>query len=59
MEGKGKRERMERENDRAALHKKLSNILQTNESSKVTSFKDKVSCITGVEACFIGLMEVL
>lgn len=29
------------------------------KSSKVTNFKDKVSCITEREACFIGLIEVL
>lgn len=50
--------------DGAALQKrgkkeKLNNIQKTNESSKVTSFKDEVSCITEMEACFTALSELL
>ena len=56
---KGKVKGSKRMTEQRCRHKKLSNTLQTNESSKVTSFKDKVRCFAQVEARFIGLMEVL
>ena len=49
---KGRREQEQCTHAHTHTHthaQKLSNILQTNESSKVTSFKGKVSCITGME----------
>ncbi len=63
IEKKGEESKRSSAVDTGATHththtkKKLSNILQANESSKVTSFKDKVSCVTEMEACFMDLWK--